>query len=99
MVANDLTLEVQGAPPDQFGLFYYGPNEIESDAQLDEIVHVLPDLEAKESLPRRIGGFAQHFWPVTAALLGLLLFFTWKTYDEATWFEMVVAPRGAHSTR
>jgi HAE1 family hydrophobic/amphiphilic exporter-1 len=59
-----------------------GPNEIESDEQLDEIVHVLPDLEKRESLPRRIGNFAMHFWPITVSLLALLLFFAWKTYDE-----------------
>jgi HAE1 family hydrophobic/amphiphilic exporter-1 len=59
-----------------------GPNEIESDDQLDEIVHVLPDLEARESLSRRLGSLAQHFWPLTVSLLAVLLFFTWKTYDE-----------------
>jgi len=28
LAANDLVLTVQGGPPDQFALFYYGPNQI-----------------------------------------------------------------------
>lgn len=59
-----------------------GPNEIGSDEELDRIVHVLPDLTERESLPRRLGSLAQHFWPLTAVGLAVLLFFTWKTYDE-----------------
>ncbi|RKZ13310.1 hypothetical protein DRQ53_13530 [bacterium] len=59
-----------------------GPNEIETDDQLDAIVHVLPDLNEREGFLRRLGNQAQHFWPITAVGLAVLLFFTWKTYDE-----------------
>jgi HAE1 family hydrophobic/amphiphilic exporter-1 len=59
-----------------------GPNEIQDEDQLNRIVHVLPDLKSRESWPRRVVNFGQHFWPLTAIGLVVLLWFSWTTYDE-----------------
>ncbi len=37
----------------------------------------------------------EHIGTVSAPNPALARVFAWKTYDEATWFEMIVAPRDA----
>ncbi len=37
----------------------------------------------------------EHVGAVTAPSEELARVYAWQTYDEASWFEMVVAPRGA----
>lgn len=37
----------------------------------------------------------EHVGAVTAPSAELARVYAWQTYDEATWFEMVVAPRDA----
>ena len=59
-----------------------GPNELADDAQLDRIVHVLPDLEARPSWPRRLLAFNQILWPAIAVGLVALGWFSWHTYQD-----------------
>lgn len=59
-----------------------GPNELQSDDQLEHLVHVLPDLEQKLSWPRRILAFNQVLWPLFVVGLVALGWFGWHTYQD-----------------
>ena len=59
-----------------------GPNELDGDAHLRKIVHVLPDLTERLSWPRRFIAFNQIMWPVIMIGLVALGWYGWKVYDE-----------------
>ena len=50
--ANDFALECYGCPPGQFGIFYYGPNQI---------------LNSFGNGFRCVGGLTQRLYPITRA--------------------------------
>jgi HAE1 family hydrophobic/amphiphilic exporter-1 len=59
-----------------------GPHEIADDAQVDRIVHVLPDLSKPLSWPRRIVTWIQHLWPIPVAGLVALGWFSYQAYEQ-----------------